>query len=103
MFVEIKKSSLALNLAPKRTKVFGMKIGLCGIKKQVVLNVRVFKYEFCEVAHAFSIVASCNFFECNLSKNTQRHHQFIFCFHSRINMVGTQDALEFNMEEGEIF
>jgi len=26
-----------------------------------------------------------------------------FCFYSRINMVGMQDASKFNMEEGEFF
>ncbi len=46
--------------------------------------------------HVFSIITSHNFFDCDL-----KPCQFQFCSHSRINMVGTQDALEFDKEEGE--
>jgi hypothetical protein len=58
-----------------------------------------FGVSFVMHVHVFSIITSHSLFECDLSKSMRGPCRFYFCFYSRINMVGTQDASEFNRKK----
>jgi hypothetical protein len=63
MFAEIEKPGFALDLAPKKSQGFWMKIGLCGIQKFVIFwMLGFFGVSFVMHVHVFSIITSHSFF-----------------------------------------